>query len=89
MVRQDFETEQITLKLRDAFRILCWKCFRPDLKQSHLGDCYTQFTSRWNKSSIRSMDYCELAILATSKGFSIEQLLLVREIYYGIHKRIY
>lgn len=90
MVVQDFELEQTALKLRDAFRVLAWQHFRP---QTELSERYTQFTSRWNKSAIRSMDCAELIKLAAEKGLSIEQLLLIRSLrggtpsnYYGLYR---
>ncbi len=52
MIELDFETEQTTLKLRDAFRVLIWQIGgSPHLKETELSDCYTRFMSRWRRSS--------------------------------------
>lgn len=89
MIKIDSQTEQTTLRLRDAFRVLAWQVFetnpeiREDLNQRH-----TRFYSRWCKHRIHSMSYYELVVYTIKKGFSIEQLLLIREIYYGIHQRL-
>lgn len=83
MIEQDYRAEQITRELRDAFRVLAWQHYRP---QVELNERYTQFTTRWNKSSIRSMSYFRLVELAKEKGFSIEQLLLIRSNYYGLYR---
>ncbi len=79
------ERSEIAKKLRDAFRVIAWQHFQPHLKETELSDCYTQFNSRWCRHRIHSMDYYELAGYTIEKGFSISQLLLMREIYYGIH----
>lgn len=80
----DAATETETLKLRDAFRVMAWKFWQHN--EIDLNDRYTRFYTRWNKSSIRSMDLGQLTQLATEKGFANEQLLLMREIYYGIQQ---
>ncbi|MEG5063143.1 hypothetical protein QUB33_05915 [Microcoleus sp. B3-A4] len=79
------ETDQETLRLRDAFRVLAWEVcetnpqIREDLNLRH-----SRFYSRWKKSNIRSMDLTQLTQLAAERGFSIEQLLTIRECYYSI-----
>ncbi|MEG4857106.1 hypothetical protein QUB75_04670 [Microcoleus sp. K1-B6] len=79
------ETDQKTLRLRDAFRVLAWEVFEtnPQIRED-LNQRYTRFYSRWRNSKIRSMDLTELTLLATERGFSIEQLLAIRECYYSI-----
>ena len=87
MIELDFETEQTTLKLRDAFRVLIWQTgVSTHLKKTELSDCYTRFMSRWRRSSIRSMDLTQLTALATEKGFGVEGLLIFRQNYYGLGK---
>jgi len=85
MLQPDFETEQKTLVLRDAFRVLAWEIFETNPKnREDLNLRYTRFYSRWTKSEIRSMDLGQLKDLAVEKGFSVEQLLFYRECYYSI-----
>ncbi|MEG3842617.1 hypothetical protein [Microcoleus sp. herbarium14] len=81
------EKRLLATKIRDAFRILAWQFFRRDLDETKLDERYTQFYRVWGKHRIQSMDYYELAAYTIEKGFSIPQLLLMREIYYGIHDR--
>lgn len=83
------EKRILAAKIRDAFRIMAWQYFRNDLGETKLDERYTRFYSQWFRHRIQSMDYYELAAYTIRKGFSIKQLLLVREIYYGIHERIY
>lgn len=82
------EKRLLATKIRDAFRIVAWQFFRRDLETNNLNERYTGFYSVWGKHRIQSMDYYELVEYSIYKGFSIEQLLLIREIYYGIHERI-
>jgi hypothetical protein len=85
MMQLDTQTEQTTLRLRDAFRVLAWEVFEtnPQIHED-LNQRYTRFYSRWKKSKMRSMDLNELTQLATERGFSVEQLLTIRESYYSI-----
>ena len=85
MIQADLETDQQTLRLRDAFRVLAWQVFEtnPQIREN-LDQRYTRFYSRWTRSKIRSMDLSQLTELATERGFSIEQLLTIRECYYCI-----
>ncbi|MEG3933762.1 MULTISPECIES: hypothetical protein [unclassified Microcoleus] len=85
MIQIDSQTEQTTLRLRDAFRVLAWEVFEtnPEIRED-LNQRYTRFYSRWRQCKIRSMDLTELSLLATERGFSIEQLLTIRECYYSI-----
>lgn len=85
MMQLDTQTEQTTLRLRDAFRVLAWEVFEtnPEIRED-LNQRYTRFYSRWRKSQIRSMDLSQLSELAAGRGFSIEQLLAIRECYYSI-----
>lgn len=85
MMKIDLQTEQTTLRLRDAFRVLAWEVFEtnPEIRQD-LDQRYTRFYSRWTKCKIRSMDLTELTQLATEKGFSVEQLLITRKCYYSL-----
>ncbi|MEG5033360.1 hypothetical protein [Microcoleus sp. AT3-D2] len=85
MIQVDSQTEQTTLRLRDAFRVLAWEVFEtnPQIRED-LNQRYTRFYSRWRNSKIRSMDLTELTLLATERGFSVEQLLIIRECYYSI-----
>lgn len=79
------ETDQETLRLRDAFRVLAWQVFESHLLlKGDLDQRYTKFYTRWTRSKIRSMDLTQLTELAVERGFSIEQLLTIRECYYGI-----
>ncbi|MEG4970551.1 hypothetical protein QUB11_28475 [Microcoleus sp. B6-A1] len=79
------ETDQETLRLRDAFRVLAWEVFESSLRlRGDLDQRYTKFNTRWMRSKIRSMDLAQLTELAAERGFSIEQLLTIRECYYGI-----
>ena len=82
------ERREIAKKLRDAFRILAWQYFQNNPGETNLDERYTQFYSFWSRHRIRSMDYYELMGYTIEKGFSISQLLLIREIYYGIHQRL-
>lgn len=79
------ETDQKTLRLRDAFRVLAWEVFEtnPEIRED-LNQRYSRFYSRWRQSKIRSMDLNQLTQLAAERGFSIEQLLTIRECYYSI-----
>lgn len=83
----DSEREQTTLRLRDAFRVLAWQVYEtnPEIRED-LNQRYTRFYSRWKQSKIRSMDFSQLSELAAERGFSIEQLLTIRDCYYGIAK---
>lgn len=85
MIQVDSETEQATLRLRDAFRVLAWQVYEtnPEIRED-LNQRYTRFYSRWRQSKIRLMDLSQLTDLATERGFSIEQLLTIRECYYSI-----
>ena len=82
------EKRLLAAKIRDAFRIMAWQNFRTDLEETKLDERYTQFYSFWSQHRIRSMDYYELMGYTIDKGFFIFQLLLIREIYYGIDKPI-
>jgi hypothetical protein len=82
------EKRLLATKIRDAFRVIAWQHFRADLGETKLSERYTRFYSSWFRHRIQSMDYYELAEYTIKKGFSIEQLLLMREIYYGIHQRL-
>ncbi|MEG4587235.1 hypothetical protein QUA54_18745 [Microcoleus sp. MOSTC5] len=85
MTQADLETDQETLRLRDAFRVFAWQVFESHLLlKGDLDQRYTRFYSRWTRSKIRSMDLSQLTELATERGFSIEQLLTIRECYYCI-----
>ncbi|MEG4574266.1 hypothetical protein QUA56_16475 [Microcoleus sp. N3A4] len=85
MMQLDTQTEQKTLRLRDAFRVFAWEVFEtnPQIRED-LNQRYTRFYSRWRQSKIRSMDLSQLTQLATERGFSVEQLLTIRECYYSI-----
>lgn len=83
------ERRILATKIRDAFRVMAWQHFRTDLGETKLDERYTRFYGFWFRHPIQSMDYYELAAYTIRKGFSISQLLLMREIYYGIHERIY
>lgn len=85
MMRLDTQTEQTTLRLRDAFRVLAWQVFEtnPQIRED-LNQRYTRFYSRWRQSNIRSMDLSQLTELAAERGFSVEGLLFYRECYYSI-----
>lgn len=85
MIQLDTEIEQTTLRLRDAFRVLAWEVFEtnPQIRED-LNQRYTRFYSRWRQSKIRSMDLSQLTQLAAERGFTIEQLLTIRECYYSI-----
>ena len=85
MIQIDSETEQTTLRLRDAFRVLAWQVFEtnPEIRED-LNQRYTRFYSRWRQSKIRSMDFIQLTELAAERGFSVEGLLFYRECYYSI-----
>ena len=56
MMQLDTQTEQTTLRLRDAFRVLAWEVFEtnPEIRED-LHQRYTRFYSRWRKSQIRSL----------------------------------
>ncbi|MEG4850867.1 hypothetical protein QUB10_08145 [Microcoleus sp. B5-D4] len=85
MIQIDSETEQTTLRLRDAFRVLAWQVFESHLLlQGKLDQRYTNFYTRWTRSKIRLMDLSELTELAIERGFSVEQLLTIRECYYSL-----
>ncbi|MEG4210430.1 hypothetical protein [Microcoleus sp. S13_B4] len=84
-VDTQIETDQETLRLRDAFRVLAWEVFETNPRiREDLNQRYTRFYSRWKQSKIRSMDLTQLTELAAERGFSIEQLLTIRECYYSI-----
>jgi len=85
MMKIDLQTAQTTLRLRDAFRVLAWQVFEtnPQIRED-LDQRYTRFYSRWRKCKIRSMDLTQLTQLATEKGFSVEQLLIIRKCYYSL-----
>ena len=89
MIEQDldnlnWETQQQTLKLRDAIRVLAWEVldtnpkFREDLTLPH-----PRFYSRWNKSKILKMGFYQLEKFAIERGFTVERLLFYRECYYS------
>jgi hypothetical protein len=80
------EKRLLATKIRDAFRIMAWQYFR-NVPGENLGERYTRFYSFWFRHRMRSMDYDELVAYTIEKGFAIKQLLLMQEIYYGIHDR--
>lgn len=82
MIRLDRETEQATLKLRDAFRIIGWQS--TDFAKYELDERYTIFEDFWQKCSVRSMNYFMLTESARQLGFSVEELLTIRSNYYGL-----
>ncbi len=82
------EKRLLATKIRDAFRVMAWQHFRANVGETELSERYTRFYSSWFRHRIQSMDYYELAAYTIEKGFSISQLLLIREIYYGIHERL-
>ena len=82
MITFDRDTEQITLKLRDAFRIIGWQYFRPHKKSTELSECYTRFYTAWSKHPVKTMNYSQLIEYANELGFSTEQLLFIRSNYY-------
>ncbi len=85
MTEPDFETQQKTLRLRDAFRVLAWEVFETNSKnRENLNLRYTKFYSRWAKSKIRLMNLMQLEELAVERGFSVEGLLFYRQCYYSI-----
>ncbi len=81
---EDREIEQITLKLRDAFRIIGWQYFRPHRKATELSECYTRFYTGWSKHPARTMDYFQLIEYANELEFSVDKLLFIRSNYYGL-----
>ena len=81
MIKLDRETDQATLKLRDAFRVYVWKYFAKELE---LDKRYTKFGDFWQKCNVRSMDYFMLTESATQLGLSVDELLTIRSNYYGL-----
>ncbi|WP_293134830.1 hypothetical protein [Microcoleus sp. bin38.metabat.b11b12b14.051] len=88
MVRQNPEIQRLTLKIRDALRVVGWQIFRnnEDLAGSH-----TEFYSRWNVDRVHQMEYGELQNLLDEMGCSMayaplcyEEVLEIRRIYYGL-----
>ena len=81
----DWETQQQTLRLRDAIRVVAWEVLdtnpkiREDLTLRH-----ARFYSRWNKSKIPKMNFNQLEEFAIERGFTVERLLFYRECYYSI-----
>ena len=85
MTEPDCETQQKTLRLRDAFRVLAWEVFETNSKnRENLNLRYTKFYSWWARGKIRSMNLMQLEELAVERGFSVEGLLFYRECYYSI-----
>jgi hypothetical protein len=81
----DYKTQQKTLRLRDAFRVLAWEVLETNPKiREDLNLRYTRFYSRWNKSQIPKMDFNQLEEFAIERGFTVEKLLFYRECYYSI-----
>lgn len=78
----NFKTEQLTLKLRDAVRVLFWVNFNPELKQINPTKAHADFYSWWYKQRFASMNWCELQLFLQTSGVSIEQALVIRENYY-------
>lgn len=81
---EEREKRILAAKIRDAFRIMAWQYLQNNPEETNLDERYTQFYSFWSRHRIRSMDYYELMGYTIDKGFFVFQLLLVREIYYGI-----
>lgn len=85
MITPDLELENMTLKLRDAFRVFAWEMYKVSYSPHYTPDIlYTRFYSLWKRSRVAEMDFFQLEALAIKKGFSIEELLTRRACYYGI-----
>lgn len=88
MITPDPELERLTLHLRDAFRILVWEMFKKDFNNpsdpENLNTVYCGYYSLWRSSHVISMDFFQLKDLAIQKGFSVEELLENRQLYYGL-----
>ena len=80
------ERRMLATKIRDAFRILAWQYFQ-NVPGTKLDERYARFYRVWGRHRVQSMDYYELVAYTIEKGFAIKQLLLIREIYYGIQDR--
>ncbi|MCC3459801.1 MAG: hypothetical protein EAZ73_09140 [Oscillatoriales cyanobacterium] len=82
MIHVDRNSEQLTLKLRDAVRIMFWQNFNPELRQQNPTQAHAEFYSWWYKQPFVWMDWCQFREYLWISGMSIEQALFVRENYY-------
>ncbi|WP_155963720.1 hypothetical protein [Dolichospermum circinale] len=71
----------------DAFRILSWEQFRSEYKVTGL-DGYAKFYELWCDHEIHSMSFKELQELYDSLGYSMSDLVKIRNDYYAKRKKV-
>ncbi|MDB9490752.1 hypothetical protein PN478_09480 [Dolichospermum circinale CS-534/05] len=71
----------------DAFRILSWEQFKSEYNVTGL-DGYAKFYELWCDHEIHSMSFKELQELYDSLGYSMSDLVKIRNDYYAKRKKV-